>query len=135
MPLLVDILAIRSDEDYTESGGLPSMPVLPDDAIYFTGNRTFVASGRGSMSALSERIFAWLRRNAARPHRLLRPAHRPRRHARHPGRSLAAAAALGPGAQPSTARRYPRPGRVVITVGCAGSGSIFRRSRLMYTRT
>jgi KUP system potassium uptake protein len=58
---------VRGDEDYTDAGGLPSMAVLPDDAIYFTSNRTFAATGRGSMSALVERIFAWLHRNAASP--------------------------------------------------------------------
>ena len=67
VPLLMDILAIRSDEDYTENGPLPAMSVLPDDAIYFTSNRTFVATGRGNMSALSERFFALLHRNAASP--------------------------------------------------------------------
>lgn len=67
VPLLMDILAIRGDDDYTDSGGLPSMPVLPDDTVYFTSNRTFVATGRGNMSALTERFFALLHRNAASP--------------------------------------------------------------------
>jgi KUP system potassium uptake protein len=67
VPLLMDILAIRSDEDYTENGPLPAMAVLPDDAIYFTSNRTFVATGKGNMSALSERFYALLHRNAASP--------------------------------------------------------------------
>ncbi len=67
VPLLMDILAIRGDDDYTENGGLPSMPVLPDDAIYVTSNRTFIAAGRGRMGALTERLFAVLHRNAASP--------------------------------------------------------------------
>ena len=67
VPLLMDILAIRGDDDYTENGGLPSMPVLPDDAIYVTSNRTFINTGRGSMSSITERLFALLHRNAASP--------------------------------------------------------------------
>jgi len=67
VPLLMDILAIRGDPDYTEGGGLPAMSVLPDDAIYFTSNRTFAATSRGNMSALTERVFAVLHRNAASP--------------------------------------------------------------------
>ena len=65
VPLLMDILAIRGDDDYTENGGLPSMPVLPDDAIYVTSNRTFINTGRGTMSSITERLFALLHRNAA----------------------------------------------------------------------
>ncbi|MGB7961365.1 MAG: KUP/HAK/KT family potassium transporter [Propionicimonas sp.] len=68
VPLLMDLLAIRGEPDYTENlGGLPSMPVLPDDAIYFTSDRTFAVTGRGKMSRLTGGIFAWLHRNAASP--------------------------------------------------------------------
>ncbi len=67
VPLLMDILAVRGEPDYTPEGGLPSMAVLPDDAIYVTSNRTFVSTGRGSMSTLTERLFAVLHRNAASP--------------------------------------------------------------------
>ncbi len=67
LPLLMDILAVRGDDDYTPDGGLPSMSVLPDDAIYVTSNRTFAATDRGEMSALPERLFSVLHRNAASP--------------------------------------------------------------------
>jgi KUP system potassium uptake protein len=67
VPLLMDILAIRGDDDYFEGHPLPAMPVLPDDAIYFTSNRTFVATSKGQMPALLERLFSVLHRNAASP--------------------------------------------------------------------
>lgn len=67
VPLLMDILAVRGDPDYWDGPPLPSMPVLPDDTIYVLSNRTFQATDRGSMSALTERIYAWLHRNAASP--------------------------------------------------------------------
>jgi KUP system potassium uptake protein len=67
VPLLMDILAIRNDKDYFDGRKLESLPVLPDDAIYFTSNRTFVASNKGHMPALMERLFSVLHRNAASP--------------------------------------------------------------------
>lgn len=49
------------------------MPVLPDDAVYFTSNRTFVASNKGNMNAMTERIFSLLHRNAASPTAYFQP--------------------------------------------------------------
>ena len=67
LPLLMDILAVRGDPDYTTDGPLPSLPVLPDDTIYVISERTFLATNKGKMSALTERLFALLHRNAASP--------------------------------------------------------------------
>ena len=67
LPLLMDILAVRGDPDYTTEGPLPSLPVLPDDTVYVLSERTFLATNKGKMSALTERLFALLHRNAASP--------------------------------------------------------------------
>jgi KUP system potassium uptake protein len=72
VPLLMDILAVRSDPDYWDGPPIPelpfdSLPVLPDDAIYVLSDRAFAATGSGQMSALTERIYAVLHRNAASP--------------------------------------------------------------------
>ena len=67
VPLLMDILAVRGDPDYWDGPPLESLPVLPDDAIYVLSARTFQATDRGHMGSLSERIYAWLNRNASSP--------------------------------------------------------------------
>ena len=67
VPLLMDILAVRGDSDYWDGPPLESLPVLPDDAIYVLSDRVFQATDRGSMGSLTERIYAWLHRNAASP--------------------------------------------------------------------
>ncbi|MGB8021762.1 MAG: KUP/HAK/KT family potassium transporter [Candidatus Nanopelagicales bacterium] len=67
VPLLMDVLAVRSEPDYWDGPRLQSLPVLPDDAVYILSDRAFRATNRGSMNALSERVYAWLHRNAASP--------------------------------------------------------------------
>lgn len=67
VPLLMDLLAVRGDDDYWEGPPLESLPVLPDDAIYFLSDRTFQATGKGNMGVYAERMYAWLHRNAASP--------------------------------------------------------------------
>lgn len=72
VPLLMDVLAVRSDPDYWEGPPIPelpleSLPVLPDDAIYVLSDRSFQATSSGHMSALTERLYASLHRNAASP--------------------------------------------------------------------
>jgi KUP system potassium uptake protein len=72
VPLLMDILAVRGDPDYWEGPPIPelpldSLPVLPDDAIYVLSDRNFLGTSHGQMSALMERFYALLHRNAASP--------------------------------------------------------------------
>ncbi len=72
VPLLMDVLAVRSEPDYWEGPPIPelpldSLPVLPDDAIYVLSDRSFRGTSSGQMSALMERFYALLHRNAASP--------------------------------------------------------------------
>ncbi|MGB8020240.1 MAG: KUP/HAK/KT family potassium transporter [Candidatus Nanopelagicales bacterium] len=67
VPLLMDILAVRSDPDYWNGPRLDSLPALPDDAIYFLSDRTFQPTNKGRMGVVAERMYAWLHRNSASP--------------------------------------------------------------------
>lgn len=63
------VVIMRADNHGEPLAELPldSLPVLPDDAIYFLSDRSFLATDSGSMSALSERLYAALHRNSASP--------------------------------------------------------------------
>lgn len=67
VPLLMDILAVRGDDDYTESGPLPYLSVLPDDAVYVGSFRSFAESRHSRFPRPFKRLYKFLYKNAISP--------------------------------------------------------------------
>ena len=55
------------------------IPFDPDNATYYIGHETIVASNEGSISRIPEAIFSYLNRNAVHEETALRHADRPDR--------------------------------------------------------